>query len=232
MKFTFTCLIVSVLFLSACVKDKPDLNDPKNYLHGTTDTTGGGGGTTLSSTYQPVTKGTYWKYVYVLNGVTDTVTTTMTGDSTVINGRTYYGGASVYQSGKFPASTGYLSNQGHIYVQYATAEGNDIYLYFLNDTTAVGHGWTSPINPTGSVNGVPGQFVGTIIATGLTKTINGKTFKNVIHDQVSLQYDYGTGFSTFITYDNYIAQGIGLIEVDSSGLGVAGMETIFDYSIK
>jgi hypothetical protein len=80
--------------------------------------------------------------------------------------------------------------------------------------------------------GVSGQFVGKIMERNITRTVNGKVFNNVIHSQVELQYDYGSGFTTTIVYDNYVAQNIGIIEIDSNGLGITGVETLLAYSIK
>lgn len=211
------------LLLAGCKLDKPDLS-------GTTPMDSLGTGGNLSNTYQPVSKGTYWKYIYIFNGVTDSMTSTMTGNSIVINGRTNYEGISILHSQPSVPVTGYLSNSGHIYINLS--EDPEVDLYYLNDTTAAGSGWTVPINPSGKLEDIPGQFVGKIIEKGISKTVGGKTFTNVIHSQVELQYDYGTGFSTALTYDNYCAKGVGLIEIDSNGEGIAVTETLFDYSIK
>jgi len=216
-----------MLLLASCKLDKPDFATFRD-----STTTGGGTTTGQTGTYQPVSKGSYWKYANTINSVTDTTITTITGATAMIDGRNYYEGASSYLSGTEPADTGYLSRDNHVYIDLSLSDGVDVELYYLNDTTAVGHGWTSPINSTGQIMGVSGQFVGKIMERNITRTVNGKVFNNVIHSQVELQYDYGSGFTTTIVYDNYVAQNIGIIEIDSNGLGITGVETLLAYSIK
>ena len=61
-----------------------------------------------------------------------------------------------------------------------------------------------------------------------------KTFNNVIHTQINIEYDFldGSGFQSYGTYDYYIAKGVGLIETDSEVIGVITTSKIFDYAIK
>lgn len=215
-----------LLLMASCKLDKPDFSG-----YNKIDSTGNPGNPVLSDTYQPVNKGSYWKYKNVIGTETDTTTAVLTGESTVINNRTYYEGVGTSTVQPYN-DTSYLSRDNHIYTTLSTTGGVVVELYYLNDTTAVGHGWVAPINSTGSILGIPGQFVGKILKRGISKTVSGKTFANVIHSQVLLQYDYGSGFSTYITYDNYVARGIGIIEVDTNGSGITDIETLYDYSIK
>jgi hypothetical protein len=220
--------IVLATLVSGCVKlDKPIL--PK-----TTDTVSNGGGSNGGSTtanYQPVTKGSSWTYKNTSGGVTDTTYTVMDGNVSVIDGRNFYEGQETY-SDESGTQTGYLANEGHVYIDRSTTNSITVNLYYLNDTTAVGHGWVSPINESGYVNGSAGQFVGTIINRNVTKTVEGKTYSQVIHSEVLLQYDFGSGFTTYLTYEVYVANNVGIIEIDSSGLGFTGVETLIAYTIK
>jgi len=213
-------------FIAGCKLDKPIL--PK-----TTDTVDntGGGTTNTTANYQPVTKGSYWRYKIVSAGITDTTYTVMDGNVLTINGKKFYEGTETY-SDATGVDTGYLSNENHVYIDRSITGGIIVNLYYLNDTTAVGHSWTSPVNDSGYINGVAGRFVGSITQRNVTKTVEGKKFTGVIHATVLLQYDYGNGFTTTLTYEVYVANNVGIIEIDSSGLGFTEVETLIDYSIK
>jgi hypothetical protein len=105
----------------------------------------------------------------------------------------------------------------------------------LNDTTALNHTWTTHISDSGYINGVPECIIGTVVEKGVTKTIGGKIFTDVINTTVELQYDIGLGggFETFTTYHFYVAKGVGLIEIDTGAFGSGiGKERIVDYSMK
>src|SRR5437763_1497490 len=85
----------------------------------------------------------------------------------------------------------------------------------------------------GSDGGHTDTLTHTIMEKGISRSINGRTFNDVIHTKVEVQYDYGTGFQTFVTYDFYLAKGVGLIESDSNTLdSFFETETLFEYTIK
>jgi hypothetical protein len=227
-----TCLLIfasGLLLLVGCKLDQPVL--PAH------PTTSGGGNTpppVNATTYLPVTKGSYWKYAINSGGVSDVSTTTMTGNTQVFYTKTYYEATATSQLNPTP-QIGYFYYGDHIYRQREVAEGNTLDLYVLNDTELKGHSWKAPLNETGLVNGVPGQLIGTIIEKGITKTVMGKVFNNVIHTELEIQYDYGlgNGFETAETTDMFFALGIGIIEADTNipGFGTATTQ-IIDYSIK
>ena len=76
-------------------------------------------------------------------------------------------------------------------------------------------------------------MVNTIKEKNTTKVVNGKTFTNVIHTQVDLQYDLGGGFQSVAVYDIYLAKGVGMIESDTSIQGSPyDVSTLTSYSIK
>ncbi|WP_299354404.1 hypothetical protein [Mucilaginibacter sp.] len=204
-------------------------------------TTGGTSGNTVDS-YQPATKGTYWKYsATIMNtqaqppvNMTELQTTTMTGATITINNKVYYTANSVVDTMK-----------GYVYFYH----GNNTYSYrsnlispdvvveyvYLKDNAAVGVTWTSPITDSGKINGTPAQIVGSIIEKDISITLAGKTFTNVTHTQLLLQYDTGTGFSTFQNMDYYIAKGIGIIRIYTKNIQFSTTTSnniITDYTVK
>lgn len=183
--------------------------------------------------YLPVTNGSTWKYSYGSDGgTTDTLILSITGGTTQINGKTYYNALSTYKQG---ASQGYFYVGNHLYATRTIALGSNAAMEFqlLNDTASVGYQWiTAPVDG-GVLDGNPVQTINTIKEKNITRTLNGKTFTGVSHTQVQLQYNFGQGFQTSVTYDFYMAKGIGLIENDSNTLDTFyETETLFDYTIK
>ena len=182
--------------------------------------------------YLPLTDGSTWKYNYASDGgTTDTLIVKMTGGTTQINGRAYYNASSTYRQGTSP---GYFYAGNHFYVTRTADEGSgSIELQLLNDTASVGYQWITIPTDNGLLGGTPVQTINTIKEKNITRTLNGKTFTNVIHTQVQLQYNNGSGFGTTVTYDFYLAKGIGLIENDANTEDILHeTETLFDYSVK
>jgi hypothetical protein len=207
-------LSIAIVFsILGCKKDKmeaPSLND-----------------------YLPLTNGSVWKYSYGSDGGhTDTLAITMTGGTTRINGKTYYDVTSTYKQG---FSQGYFYAGNHFYAMRTVALGSDagMEVQLLNDTASVGYRWITRPTDDGTVGGMPVQAVNTIVEKGISRTENGRTFSEVIHTRVELQYDYGSGYQTNITYDFYLAKGVGLIESHANTLEFFfETENLFDYTIK
>ena len=203
---------------------------------GLKDVVGPISGTSSSDSYQPVSTGSTWTYNNQVLGIADyTSTIKMTGATTTINGNKYY--AYNMTSAQLGAATGYYAQGGNMYRSRGTSlqAGVTVDMLYLDNNKAVGTTWTDKINDSGTVNGVPGRFVGKILEKNISKTIGGHTFNNVIHVTLDLQYDYaqGGGFETVMTYDYYVAKGVGLIEMDASLLGnVFSRENIVTYDIK
>lgn len=233
---------VMTTMLSACKLDKPDFTDPNafksaNSSSGSGSNSGSGSVTptgSQSNTYMPVTKDTYWKYAST-GLISDTTTNTITGSTTTFNNKVYYNESSVSQHYK-TTSYGYLYSGNHIYSMKSTTFTGTatVEFLYLNDTTSIGHSWTTSITDDGTLNGVPAQLIGTMMEKGISKTLYNKTFTNVIHTQLNLQYDMGlgAGFESYALYDFYIAKGIGIIEIDSSVIGLTSTLVLYDYSIK
>jgi hypothetical protein len=183
--------------------------------------------------YLPLTDGSSWVYSYSSDGgSTDTLTLRMTGGTTVINSKTYYNISSTYKEG---TSMGYFYVGDHTYATRTIdgSTGSSIEIQLLNDTAPVGYSWTTIPTESGQIGGVPARTVNTIMEKNITRTLHGKTFSNVIHTQVQLQYNFGSGYQTSVTYDFYLARGVGMIEDDANTLDTFyETETLFDYTIK
>jgi hypothetical protein len=209
-------LAVLTLFYASCKKDSAN--------------------TTPSSadSYFPVTPGSTWRYYdLVQSGSTDTITIKMTGGTSIFNNKTYYNAAT--SSTNSGAGTEYFYAANHSYAIRAlnAYAGTTIELKLYNDTAAVGSNFISTPTDNGLVDLLPARTINTVIAKNLTKTINGKTFTDVIHTEVDFQDDFSGGYITQFSYDFYLAKGIGMIESQLTILGGTYEENvILDYSIK
>jgi hypothetical protein len=187
----------------------------------------------ISNSYQPVTKGSYWKYNYTQNNVSDTLTLTMTGLSIPLYNQTYYEGSYSFQSHKFPDATSYFFQDNHVYNKLTIAPGDTVNQYYFNDTTALNSTWMAKANNLGYINGLEARFAGQIAEQNINLTVEGVTYTGVSHSKVYLQYSSGEGFYTYATYDYFMVKGIGIIElfyVDTSGINIS--EALISYSLK
>ncbi|HEX4372147.1 MAG TPA: hypothetical protein VHZ50_02480, partial [Puia sp.] len=162
-------------------------------------------------------------------GITDTLRAT---DSTInINSKIYtvFNNSSAGQT-----ADEYFNISSHNYYSYGTfGNGLDtIELLYLNDTASPGYNWQASA---GSVNGFPAQVQGQIIDTGLTVTIGANVFTNVIHSEIDIEYNVGSGFQTpYAIYDYYVAKGIGIIKIEENfpTLGVSATSFLVSYKIQ
>lgn len=232
-KYSFLLSIIFLTFITGCgIKE---VVNPMGEINNSSPDGKGEANTTHSTSYQPVSKGSTWVYNNSFIGGSSTQTTIhMTGGTTTFAGKTYYNA-----SGSTPgqaASNGYFYNDSNIYIIRSTTPavpGLAVNIQYLDTSLPVGGTWTNPATDSGTINDMPAQMVGTIMEIGITKTIGGKTFSDVIHTQIDLQYNFGTGFESFALYDYYIAKGIGIIEQDGKSLGVdLNKQTIVSYDIK
>ncbi len=195
--------------------------------------TGGGGGTT-ADTYQPVTKGSFWKYKdSALTGATTLMT--ITGQQKTIGSRTYQVVTSE-TTGQPPAEAYFYVAKPVFGLRQDVNNGiaTTIEFIYLNDTASVGYTWTDNMPP---VNGLAARFIGTIMERNISKTVAGKNFTNVIHTQLNLEYDLPIlGWTNFAVYDYYIAKGVGIIRIETTstfgGFGIKTVADLIDYSIK
>lgn len=186
-----------------------------------------------SDTYLPVTAGSTWTYIDAVNGSSETSTIKMTGATATFNGKTYYGMTQVSTSQG--TKTGYFYSADHSYaLRGYTAAGGGLTLEIQlgNDKEAVGYTWTTTPTDNGEIEGIPARTVNTIKEKGISKTVNGKKYDDVIHTQISLQYNFGS-YEEYALYDVYLAKGVGMIETDTSiPGGYLETQTLKSYTIK
>lgn len=178
-------------------------------------TTSGGGGTLVTGTYSPLTTGSWWKYQ------TDTNTYTLVvGPSATINGKTY---TSLYDQADTTNSS-VLRNEGtttYTITVDSTLAVVDVVYY----KQSVGATWSYD-GP--SIFGVTTKFNGETVEGGLSRTVLGSTYTNVMHTRLKTTVD-AFGFKTTTTTDYYFAKDIGLIETVTEG---ASTDRLVEYSIK
>jgi hypothetical protein len=215
--FIITLFIGCILFAS-CKKDNPD-NDPEPVI------------STKLDTYQPLTTGSYWKYTST--GIsTATTEITATANSKTFNGKKFK--QVTIKSNAAPTADGYYYASDHVYtLRQQVASYGYLQFTYLKDNAAINASWKETVTDNGSLNGVPAQMIGKMLAKATTKVVNGKTYTNVIHTKVQLQYAlYSSTFETFATYDYYIAKGVGIVEIDSDLLGSKAVLTLQTYTLK
>ncbi|HEY4876065.1 MAG TPA: hypothetical protein VIH86_10860 [Puia sp.] len=179
------------------------------------------------TTYQPLETPSFWVYQDSTTSVKDTLTAT---DSLMtINSKVY---TVFHNSSAGQTADEYFNISSHNYYSYGSfGNGLDtIELLYLNDTASPGYNWQAPA---GSINGFPAQVQGQIIDTGLTVTIGSNTFTNVIHSEIEIEYNVGSGFQTpYAVYDYYVAKGVGIIKIVSDFPSVPYTATSYLISYK
>lgn len=199
-----TLTAITALLFSACTKDIISTKPAD-------ETTGGD--------YQSFTRGSSWQYqtkVYIPG--TDNQTETETSTITMTDGL-YYMDNKVFHMAK--STTGnttenaYFGLNDKVYsirqVDETTSNGESFTLPYLNTDLEVGATWVTAANVPGSLAQI--QVKTTIMEKGISKTIQGKTYTNVIHTKASIQYKINEVFQTQLVYDFYMAKGVGMIGI-------------------
>lgn len=224
-------LLMGALFLFSCQKEV-SFDDPTQTNNGNSGGTGGTGNATRNS-YFPLTNGSWWKYKDSLTGTTSVGTASNV--TKTINNILY--SAIVTAMGTQTDTSWAASPQPNYYM---TAKGvspsggtYDILFHYLNDTASVGYNWQYNA---GNGNGFTALIKTTIVAKGLTMTVAGKTYNDVIQTRLDLSYDVGT-IMDFGSYNYYTAKGVGVIKVRTKleMMGITMVETcsdLIDYNIK
>jgi hypothetical protein len=224
MKRIFYTLLVLSVAATSCQKD----------ISGEIPDEAGAG----NDSYQPTSKGSYWKYKQtgIFAGEYDMVST---GQTQTIDGIVY---TSFTNGAGGAAAQMLLGKKGSNY--YLRVAGNspntgapfDLTQLYTNETEAVGYTWDFLA---GHGNGFTAKTPGKVLEKGITLTVQGKTYKDVIHTQIKLQYQMPSpiGLIETFTYDYYVAKGVGMIKIDSQGdplwgAGVSSESELIEYSIK
>ncbi len=212
----FSVIVSSLIIFSGCSKEL------------SVETKQDSIGVTVDTSYQPMEAGSTW--IYQDSATLDTSLLTAIDSQVNINSKIYTL-FNLQVAGQ--TKDEYFAINNHDY--YAYGDFGDglltIELLYLNDTASAGYNWQTPA---GTINGYPAQVQGQIIAIGITMTVAGKTYTNVVHSLVDLQYNYGSGYTTYATYDYYVAKGVGIIRIVTNfpTIGFSEELNLISYSIK
>ncbi|WP_157580354.1 hypothetical protein [Segetibacter koreensis] len=215
MKISFLsfCLVASSLFLfTQCTKDN---SSPS----------------TSTSNYSPLTVGSNWTYNYTQDSsAASTYTVTVTSKDTTANGRTYKVLSSSDGTGNL-----YMAREDSNYYRYASFPQLGIDGFeelYLKDNRPVNSTWTNTASFKYQGTSIPATLTYTIKEKGITHTVNGKTYNDVIH----VNLDINVLISSIGGGDFYYAQGIGLIDnqisVGLSGASFNSKQELISYEIK
>lgn len=185
--------------------------------------------------YQPVTAGSTWYYKDNTDS-SGNFKLVATGKDTIVNGMTF----NVFEDKPDSTSTIYttLFAQNHnLYytLGFITTFGDNALLY-MEDTT-VNTTWKQnvPMNVQQLGGQVTAELDFTLAQTGISYTVNGKTYSNVAHVTLDVKVQVpGLGVSPAgVTGDIYFARGIGIISlvVQNNGSKVEDI-SLLNYSIK
>jgi hypothetical protein len=182
----------------------------------------------VNDSWQPVTKGSYRKYDNTAKLTSGTSVRTMTGETQVFNGKTYYAFTSVNDKGG-TQSAYYGQNNGDYFLYEVTPGIGAFETLYLKENAAVGEIW---FYDAANLNGVKYRIAGKTVEKDIAYLVGGKTYNNVIHTQLVTQYS-STGsdpFTNVQTLNYYLVKGIGIIEAGES-TGASGIK-LMEYSIK
>ena len=214
MKRGLVLLLISVSFcMPGCKKDTVK-NKPVEI------------GTTASDSYFPVTTGSTWRYQDGSSFFDITITDT----TTVFDGKAYIN-ASSYDLAHSRLYEEYFYAGDHLFAtKFTPFENGHFDLQVLNDTMAVGHSWTAPPAYEGLIYQIKATCTTTIKEKGISMTIYGATFTNVVHTQVDMRYFVNNAYDELGKYDFYFAKGVGIVKSTCSINGET--REIRSYNIK
>ncbi len=224
-KLLSAIVFASLLFMS-CQKDASNSPDP---TPGGSDTTANPP-VTKDTSYQPATKDSYWAYKTVTSEADTSSVDTLraTGDKKDFNAHSYdifsgsldgTGGSQSYMRSDGDGNMYLLSDLSQTGLGDGTLE-----LLYTNFKQNAGFTWTYN---GGTVSGLPLTFNGKILEKNITKQIQGKSYDNVIHSQVTAGFTIVLQTITLMTYDIYVAQGVGIIKIDTK-VTTGTLKELFD----
>ena len=184
--------------------------------------------------YSPLTPGTNWTYKYTEGTASGTFKLTVTNRDTVINSKTYK-----VLTGS-DGSTTFITKVNNDYYRTTSFQAigvNNFEELYLKDNKAVNDTWTgtAAINYSGA--SIAANLTYTIKEKGVTRTVSGKSYDNVIHVRLDislLSFAVGGG-------DFYYQEGVGLIDdtisvtppaVFGGGPAYDSKQEIVSYEIK
>ena len=170
--------------------------------------------------YQPLTAGSTFSYNDTTNGTASVYTQTVTSNTIVRNGKNFV---------KLSNSNGseqYIAKSGVNYYQltlYSSLHGGEFEDNYLNDSLPVDSSWTvafKTYNPLGFPDSLYTFATYKIAGKGLSMTINGTVFTEVIHVSLTDVSAYSqippsssnNLITRMATGEFYYARGVGLIK--------------------
>jgi hypothetical protein len=151
--------------------------------------------------YQPTSAGSTWSY-----GGQSPYTATSLGTTKTINGKIYYEFETKQGSTTYKSS---VSKENGVYTSISeNSRFGNLEITQLKENEPVGATWTN----SGMVNGVTSNYKFTIAAKGITKTVEGKEFKDIIHVKLESTFTYmGQTFPYPEVFNYFYAKGVGLV---------------------
>jgi hypothetical protein len=232
--FVFICVIVSLL--SSCKKKS---SDPTPSTSGSSPVLSA----TQANSYFPLTTNSTWSY----KGASFSYTVTVTGSTKVINGITCYQIKELADTSNTPTYS-YVYQTGNKYYEISYNElnvgGTPFTLKMIDLDLAVGSNWVS-YDTSNQYTLV--SYTGQVTGTGLTRTVNGITYNNVISVQQTTSAAFTPAYiatlSTYLspseiqslesslsTYSasqvTYFALGVGFIEQTSTTTSALDVQLI------
>ncbi|MGC4102747.1 hypothetical protein [Ferruginibacter sp.] len=170
---------------------------------------------TAPQKYMNLAAGSTWTYESV-NNLTVTTTTnivTSTNRDSSINGRSYH----VFTNSN-GAANDYYNITGSDYYTFRTLPGASgvppLDIIYLKENAAVGTSWSQTVNLplTGFPSGVPVVFTNTITETGISRTVNARSYTGVVHIVTGISVTGLPASSITSDIQSYYAPDYGLIE--------------------
>ncbi|MFD3001873.1 hypothetical protein ACFS7Z_15980 [Pontibacter toksunensis] len=175
--------------------------------------------TTAEQDYLPTTTGSTWNY-----GGDMPYTLTVTGKKEVINGKSFHEMETTQGTTK---SKSYLLKEKGVYTGVGMQPGmGNVEITILKEETPVGKPWEQ----TNTINGIVTKMTFTIEEKGISKTVEGKTYKNVIHVKMKSTYTFmDLEVDAGVVSNYYFSKGVGLILSD---FGAEGQVPLLTYDVK
>jgi len=178
------------------------------------------------SDYQPTSAGSEWN---VHSNLAGTYKLVALGTDTLIDGAKFY---------KFDNSVfgrQYIGKSNGVYTSHsATVQSNQKITMVMLKDAPVGTAWTNTVSNQGTVS----QYTFKIVSRDGEKTVNGKTYKDVIAVEYEgvMQDPMGGGTIKFTTGRTYTAKGVGAIagssKIDLMGFTMEDSTYLVSYTIK
>ncbi len=200
MKIKLIALFSLLLVIFSCKKNVNPANPPQN------------------DTYLTTAAGSSWNYHATDNSGAvppSDYTLTATSMDTTINGKSYH---------IFTNSSGgnqYMTLTGHDYYQFdslPTGVGNTVIdRLYLKDNLAVAGNWSQSlsVNIPGSPLPIPFTVTNSIAESGISKTVNGIVYNDVIHVSTQISSAFIPAASLTTNINTYYAKKYGMIENSS-----------------